>query len=166
MRHNSDYQLIAADVVTAKRAAVEVGVGEDSVNKAKRVIRDAAPEVTAAVKAGDLTLHAATQIVKAVPRRDQPSAVARVVEASKDKPRSSPTAQVLSGVDPRRDRAIHNPKHEQFALAVQKLEIGAELITKYVDVASQDTRRREFLNTLREVRTAISRAINQLEIAA
>lgn len=152
--------------VTAAEAAMEVGVSPTAVKDARRVIREGAPEVAQAVRAGSLTLHAAGEIVARVPKAQQAEITERVVAASIGKARHTPIAKVLEGIDPRRDRAIPNPKHEQFALAVQKLEVGAELITKLIDAGSQDVRRREFLTTLREVRTAISRAINQLEIAA
>lgn len=166
--HKSSPTKNSGAVLTLRQAAAEVGVAQSYVIAAKRVIRDAAPEVTTAVRTGSLTLHAAEQIVAAIPKEDQAAAVVKVVESSRGNSRHTPVAKVLDGVggDPRRDRAIVNPKHEQFALAVQKLEVGAELITKYADAAAQDVRRREFLITLREVRTAISRAINLLEVAA
>jgi hypothetical protein len=152
--------------VTVAEAAQEVGVSPTAVVQARRVIAAADPAVTAAVKAGHLTIHAANQLVDAVPERDeQPAVVALAIEANKGKTRHTPVAKVLDGIDPRRDRSIPHPKQEQFALAVQKLEVGAELVTQHVGAASQDIRRNDFLTSLREVRTAISRAINALEAA-
>lgn len=150
-------------VVTAKRAAQEAGVAEAYVIAAKRVRRDGAPEVFRAVKAGELTLHAAKQITRDVPLDEQAAAVAAVISASEGKARHTPVAKVLDGIDPRRDRAMPNPKHEQFALAVQKVEVGAELIAMHIDAATQDVRRQQFLAVLREVRTTLTRAINALE---
>lgn len=153
-------------VVTLEQAATEVGVNRSTAIAARYVKRGGAPEVAKAVKSGRLTLHAAKQIVSRVPRIEQPAVVEQVVDASMGKSRHTPVAKVLDGVDPRRDRAQPNPRHEQFALAVQKLEVGAELITTNLDAASGDIRRKEFLETLRHVRTTISRAITQLEAAA
>jgi len=48
--------------VAAKTAAAEAGVHRSQVELAKRITRDAAPEVVQAVKAGKLTLHAAGQM--------------------------------------------------------------------------------------------------------
>lgn len=73
---------VASQMVTENRnqpvneatAAREVGVHRDYVTVAKRVIRDAVPEVTNRVKEGKLTLHAASQIAQ-LPKPDQPAAV-------------------------------------------------------------------------------------------
>jgi hypothetical protein len=45
--------------VTIAEAAKAMGVGKSGVIEAKRVLRDAAPELTEAVRKGALTLHAA-----------------------------------------------------------------------------------------------------------
>lgn len=153
-------------VVTVADAAEETGVAVSTVAMAKRIKRDAAPEVSAAVKAGRLTLHSARQISESVPLERQAEAVERVVSANKDKPRNSPVARVLSGTDGRKDRAIPKPVHEQFARAVQMMDVAAEIIGKYADAAASDARRKEFLDTLKHVRTTITRCINSLEIAA
>lgn len=154
------------DVVTAGEAARDVGVHVNAVQEAKRVRRVGAPEVADAVKRGRLTLHAASQIVDEVSVAKQPAAVERVVEASKGKSRHTPVASVLKGVDRRRDRAVPKPVHEQFARAVQMIDVASEIIAKHADAAANDARRKEFLESLREARTTITRTINALEIAA
>lgn len=153
-------------VVTTHEAAHEAGVSQSSVSKAKHVKDVGAPEVTDAVKRGRLTLHAATQIVNVVPKDEQPAAVAKVIEASKGKTRHTPVAAALDGTDVRKDRAQPKPVHEQFARAVQMMDVACEIIAKHADAASQDARRKDFLDTLRHARTTITRTINTLEIAA
>lgn len=153
-------------IVTVWDAADEVGVHHTAVSQAQKVRREGAPEVADAVKRGKLTLHAAEQIVASVPKDEQPSAVAKVIEASRGKARHTPVAAVLDNVDRRKDRAIPKPVHEQFARAVQMLDVACEIIAKHADAATQDARRQEFLETLRHARTTITRTINTLEIAA
>jgi len=55
-------QLRHPEVVTMAEAAKEVGLSRSAVARAKRLAREAAPEVVNAVKAGKLTLHAAGQM--------------------------------------------------------------------------------------------------------
>jgi hypothetical protein len=50
---------------------------------AKAIRRDAAPEVTAAVEAGKLTLYSAKQLVKMTPKAEPPEAVQKVVTAAR-----------------------------------------------------------------------------------
>lgn len=153
-------------LVSREDAAREAGVNKITVSKAKRVQRDGSAAVVAAVKAGKLTLHAATQITETVPRDEQPAAVRRVIEANKGKPRNTPIASILTGVDVRKDRSIPKPAHEQFARAVQMVDVAADIFEKHADAASMDARRKEFLDTLRRARTVLSRTITALEIAA
>lgn len=153
-------------IVTGKQAGREVGVGESYVIAAKKVMRDGAPEVVASVRAGTLTLHAANKIVDALPKEEQPAAVAKVVEASVGKSRHTPVAKVLAGVDGRRDRSAPKPGHEQFARAVQSMEVLADVITANADAAASDARRRALLESLRHIRTTLTRVINVMEVAA
>lgn len=163
---NTSGKFVVDGLVSREQAATEAGVAPVMVSKANRVRRSGAPEVIEAVKAGRITLHAATQLVEAVPVRDQPDAVRKVIEASKGKARNTPVAAVISGGDSRKDRAAPKPAHEQFARAVQMLDVAAEIFEKHADAASLDARRKEFLDTLRKARTVISRTITALEIAA
>lgn len=153
--------------VWAKDAAKSVGVSTSAIISAKMVKRDGAPEVAEAVRSGGLTLHAAEQIVKTVPKPEQPQAVAKVIDANKGKARNSPIARVLqpSG-DPRRDRPAPKPSHEQFARAVQSMDVLAEILTANVEAANGDARRRAFLETLSHIRTTLTRVIRAMEIAA
>lgn len=75
---------------TAKEAAQEAGVSRSAVVHARAVRRQAAPEVTAAVEAGTLTLHSAAQIVKATPKAKQPAVVVKVIAANRGKSRQTP----------------------------------------------------------------------------
>jgi len=153
-------------VVTLEQAATEAGVVRSTVAEAKRIKRDGAPEVAAAVKAGRLSLHSAKEIVKRVPLDSQPVAVEKVIDANRGNARNTPVAKVLDDVDPRKDRGRPKPAHEQFARSVQMLDVAAEVIANNVGAAASDTRRKELLETLRHVRTTITRVINALEIAA
>lgn len=158
---------VRGEVTTAIDAAKEHGVAESYVIAAKKVRRDGAPEVSEAVKRGTLTLHAAEQIVDAVPIAEQPAFVDRVVESAKGKSRHTPVAKLLDEAhDVRRDRAQPKPSHEQFARAVTSMEVLADVITKNVDAASRDARRKSLLESLRDIRTILTRAINAMEIAA
>lgn len=153
--------------ISVRQAATEAGVAQSAVSKAKKVREIGAPEVFDAVKRGSLTLHAAEQIVDAVPMAEQSATVERVIEASKGKARHTPVAKVLgTDGDPRRDRAMPKPAHEQFARAVQSMEVLVDVIAKNADAALHDARRKGFLESLRHIRTALTRAINTMEAAA
>lgn len=158
---------VDAGITTARRAAREAGVSVSGVILAKRVLREGAPQVAEAVRGGKLTVHAAHEIVTAVPLDDQPVAVERVIEASKGKRLHTPVAKILgSGGSGKKDKAQPKKPQEQFARAVQMMDVAAEIIAANADAASQDTRRTSFLETLRHVRTTLTRCINSLEIAA
>lgn len=156
----------AGRATTVAEAARETGVNWSSVQMAKKVKRDGSPEVIGAVKAGKLSLHAARHIVAEVPKEQQPDAVDKVVGASTGKRLRVPISKALEGTDNRKDRAMPKRPHEQFARAVQMLDVAAEVITKTAAAAVDDARRKEFLDTLKHVRTTLTRCINSLEIAA
>ena len=63
------------ETYTIAEAAASVGVATSHVHSAKSLRRDAAPEVVEAVERGHLTLHAARQIAKALPREEQAAKV-------------------------------------------------------------------------------------------
>ncbi len=70
---------------TLQDAAESLGVARASVAQAKKLEREAAPEVTAAVHAGTVTLGAATNLVKAEPdKQKQAAIVARGKQAVKE----------------------------------------------------------------------------------
>lgn len=150
---------------TIEEAAKAFGVEQSTVSAARRVRRTASPEIMKAVETGKLTLHAAEKIARTVPEAEQASVLEKVTEARGGRGRNSPISKVLDQ-DGRRDRAHPKPVNEQFARSVQMLTIAAEVITQHVEAAATDMRRKAFLETLRDVRTALTRAINSLEIAA
>lgn len=63
------------ETYTIAGAAASVGVATSHVHSAKSLRREAAPEVVEAVERGHLTLHAARQIAKALPREEQAAKV-------------------------------------------------------------------------------------------
>ena len=70
---------------TQREAAAALNVSRPSVQRAKAIERDAAPEVTAAVHAGTVTLGAAANLVKAEPdKQKQAAIVARGKQAVKE----------------------------------------------------------------------------------
>jgi len=93
---------------TQREAAAALNVSRQSVQNAKAIEREAAPEVAAAVHAGTITLGSATNLVKAEPdKQKQAAIVARgkqavkeVVAAKKaeEQPKPSPPNPVESNV--------------------------------------------------------------------
>jgi len=70
---------------TVSQASKEVAVSATLTTQAKSVLRRATPEVVSAVERGELTLHAARQIIKTTRKESQPQAVDTVVKASAGK---------------------------------------------------------------------------------
>lgn len=101
-------QICHSSSATQNEAASALNVSKRSVTEAKALERDAAPEVTAAVHAGTVTLNAATNLVKAEPdKQKQAAIVARGKQAVKEivaakkaeeQPKPSPTKPVESNV--------------------------------------------------------------------
>lgn len=151
---------------TVAEAARESAINESSVQIAKKIKREAAPEITDAIKSGKLTLHAGEQIMQAVAKPEQAAAVAKVIEANRGKARNTPVAKTLNGTDGRRDRAMPKPGQEQFSRAIRMLDVACEIIAKQVATAAKDARRKDFTETLKHCRTTLTRAITALEIAA
>lgn len=145
-------------VVTVREAADAAGVAATQVNRARKIRRSAAPEVVAAVEAGKLTLHAASQIAKQ-PREKQPEATALVMASSKGKRRNTP-ASVLSGTKPIHRRQPTRASDEQIETAIGSLEFHAQHIERCIgDV----TEFRDWAKRLRVVRTELSRLISKIE---
>ena len=150
--------------VSSAQVAKEVGVGKGYVKKARRLMREAAPEVIDAVKTGALTLHAAGEIADAVPRSEQPAIVERVVEASKDKARKTPTATILNGgEDVRKHRAQPAKPDEQFRRSISMLEVAVDVLMTNAPMVKRDFKRAEWLETLSDSRTTITHIIKALE---
>ena len=151
------------DVKTVGQVADEVGVHRTYVDTAKKILRRAAPEVVAAVKSGDLTLHAAEQITMTVPVEEQPAVVQKVVTASFGNRRSSPTASVLG-----KDTGIGRfrrplPPVGVIENLVDRFEDQIELMEQQIDRATADVRYAEFITRLRDVRRRISAALAAME---
>jgi ParB-like chromosome segregation protein Spo0J len=141
---------------TAAQAASMAGVNVSTVIKAKAVRRVAAPEVTAAVEAGSLTLHSAQKIVEHVPKPEQPAAVARVL-ASGGKSRKTP-AHALGHSAPRRQ--AEPPVADQMERALSMLHTAVDVIAARVEAAAKQKQFPEWLRRLEEARSKISRSIN------
>lgn len=140
-------------------AAEGMGVNSGTVMKAKKIIREAAPEVAEAVKAGRLTLHAAKQITDKVPVKDQAKATERVIEASAGKRRQTP-ASVIVGAPVRRR---HAPQADRlFANCISMIRTALEQMEpRAADVAAKaDTGA-----ALRDLRSVLSRIITKVEVA-
>lgn len=73
--------------MTIAQAAQEVGVSPATVAEGKRILRLASTEVVAAVEAGKLTLHSASQITGTTQRPEQAQAVQTVLVVSHGKSR-------------------------------------------------------------------------------
>jgi ParB-like chromosome segregation protein Spo0J len=86
---------------TLSETAEQAGVSKPSVVLAKRILRDGAPEVVAAVESGTLSLDAANSIVRKVAKREQAAAVDRTLARSNGY-RSSPKRSL----DGRMQRAL------------------------------------------------------------
>lgn len=149
---------------TAEQVASEAGVSRDYVFKARQVVRDGTPEVVDAVKKGSLTVRGALAIVEQVPKGEQPNVVARVVEASKDKPKQSPTAKILNnGEDVRRHRAQPAKPDEQFRRSISMLEVAVDVLMTNAPMVKRDFKRAEWLESLSDSRTTITHIIKALE---
>lgn len=149
--------------VTVRQAADEAGVAPSSVSRAREIARKAAPEVTAAIKAGDLTIHAAGQIAESVPVEKQPAVVAKVVEQSRGKARQSPVGRVIEGVDVRANRPVPKKPREQFARALQLVVEGAHVCLTNAPYVLDSDEREAWRRELAEARANLTRILKTLE---
>jgi hypothetical protein len=124
-----------------EKSAKEAGVAAASVKHAKRVLRNGAPEVSAAVEAGRLTLHSAKRIVRALPVPDQPAAVEHVIAASRGKARNTP-ARVL-GIQNGTNRSPKRPLQGRVERALDQLDNAIESLGAFL-AESGATRHRDF----------------------
>lgn len=90
-------------VVTKEQAAKMFGINSTTVKQARRVRRDAEPEVVAAVEAGHLTLHSAEKISREVPRDRQASVVEQIKSETKGK-RNTPS-KIINAAAPGKRRS-------------------------------------------------------------
>ena len=164
MRHGSNCKFtVAESVVTIKQVAAEAGVSPSAVSKARKIAQSAAPEVIGAMKAGKLTTHAASQIADRLPRDEQAAAVVKTIEANKGKARHTSTAQIITGVDVRLNRAAPKKPVEQFTRSIQMADEAARVMLANAPLMGAAPLRSEWIQTLCDVRTTISRTIKNLE---
>lgn len=149
--------------VTIRQAADEAGVSPSAVSKARQIASTAAPEVTQAMKRGDLTIHAAGLIAESVPVSDQPAIVRRVVEASVGKTRNTPVAKIMEAVDVRMHRAQPKKPLEQFTRSVQMVDVAARVLMENAALVADSPDRAQWIGTLTEARALITRTLKALE---
>lgn len=149
---------------SARQAANEVGIAESYVTKARRLKRDAAPEVVAAVKAGKLTLHAARQIAETVPKTEQSAAVEKVIAASKGKMRHTPAKVALgkrlsqAGMSVRKAPPLTHQWNEflnQAEFAADNMEATMDRVTVFAEAP-------KWLERARGIRTTLTKIIHCL----
>ena len=128
----------------------------ETVQLAKAVRRDGAPEVIKAVEAGNLSIHAAQEIISNYPISEQPAAVNEKIAAPKDK----------------RGRVIGKPKAPKrwptkplpFRMdrCLDQLENAVELLAQFIteDGADPHADHSSWLKRISKARTALSRIIN------
>jgi ParB-like chromosome segregation protein Spo0J len=76
-----DISTHSAAPLSNEQAAGIAGIAAITVKKARQVRREAAPEVTAAVERGELSLYAAQKIVAGTPKEEQAARLAEVLTA-------------------------------------------------------------------------------------
>jgi len=161
-KHEVDLPIGRSTSITVQQAANLLSVGFSPVHLAKHITRTAAPEVTAAVRAGHLTLHSAQHIADRVPLDDQPRVTAEVI-ANKKGGHNTPQATISAAAPgyphpPRRDWA----KVLENGLNAMRATMGA--VSDAVDVARlTDDQRAEAIDTARSLLTGlrhIERALN------
>jgi hypothetical protein len=148
--------------ITERQAAGECGIQQSSVSMAKVVKRDGAPEVTEAVKAGSLTLHAAKQIVKAVPKPKQAEAVRKVIEASKGKAKQTSAAVVIGSQAGKRVQSAP-PISRQWNELLNQAEFAADNLEASADRAAEHEQAKKWAERVRSVRATLSKVIHLLE---
>lgn len=156
---------------TIKEAAAMAGVHHTAVSAAKRIRRDGAPEVIAAVERGELTLHAAEAIIDATSVDAQPAVVARVVEEKRGK-RNMATAKIL-GKPPQTDRhpLLHKRRHARSADIIERATHTLEGVAlAFGDLEGLDElnreKRAEWADSLAESMRTIGRVVKELRHAA
>lgn len=82
-----DSEVVKQMTKTVPEAAGEAGVATSAVFAARRISREAAPEVAAAVESGALSLYAADQIRASVAKEHQAAAVVKRIAAGKGRRR-------------------------------------------------------------------------------
>lgn len=141
--------------VSSGEAATEAGVERNSVAIAKRIRREGAPAVVAAVEAGRLTLHSARQIVKAVARENQPEAVAQVIEASKGKARNTPVQKAIGRQRNGFHRSPTRPLQWRVERGLDQLDNAVECLGRFLAERGAD-KHPEYPKWIRQVAAAKS----------
>lgn len=156
---------------TVAEAGAMAGVSGKAVARAKRVRRDGALEVIAAVERGDLTLHAAEAIIDSVPKGEQPAVVVRVVAENRGN-RNVATAKIL-GKPPQTNRhpLLHKRRHVKAADIIERATHTLEGVAlAFGDLEGLDeldpTKRAEWADSLAESMRTIGRVVKELRHAA
>jgi len=147
------------EVVTQARAAQEAGVSVSKIAAAKRIRREGAPEVTAAVEAGRLSLHSAEEIVTSVPIQEQPAIVDRVIKAAQGKRKQTP-AKVL-GKTKGFNRSPRRPIAERIERGIAQTETAGDLLLLFMS-EDREVHSVAWVKRLCVARTVLSRVIDLL----
>lgn len=144
------------EVTTVREAADALGVAHGSVGQAKRILRDAAPEVAEAVQDGSITVHAATRIADAVPKDKQAAAVEKIKSSGLGNRKRSVTA-ILGGAKPRKMPVA--PASDKVENALRSIETALEVLSENWNLpdAAHSSRRAAWVGSLRGFRLAITR---------
>ena len=149
--------------VTQAEAAGEAAVHISDVAAAKRIRREAAPEVVAAVEAGRLTLHSAKKIVASLPLTEQPAAVESVVRAARGKKRQTPVSALakLAGTPKRTNASPFRSLAGRMDRGIDQLETAVELLPGFV-AEDGDVHNPKWTKRLCAARTVLGRVIDSL----
>lgn len=145
--------------LSAAEAARLVGVNVSMVETAKAVRRVAAPEVVEAVERGHLTLHAAGQIAKSLPREEQAAKVAEVLAIPKRT--RNLTKRALGGAAFR--RPPKKPPAEIIERCVTMVEGAAEALQALEATTLPPEQAQEWAGRLTAALTPLRTFLHQIE---
>lgn len=111
--------------LTITQAAREVGSKRDSVQVSRVILRDGAPEVVAAIEAGELSLHTA-KIIARMPRAEQAGALTKHLGIDKDAVGRRQTQGGTIKASPRL------PLAHRMSRTLDQLENATELIEDFI----------------------------------
>lgn len=116
---------------TVGELAAAAGVHRGTVQSAKRVLSQGAPEVIAAVESGDITIHAAEKIIEE-PREKQVVAMARHKLLKGKRPRPEPLREELAEPPEADGNQLVNIKIDVHAAASTAAEMVAALPSRFL----------------------------------
>jgi hypothetical protein len=152
---------ITASSISIQAAADAVGVHSTTVDRAKKIKREAAPEVTDAIRKGSLSLHAAREIISAVPEKaDQPAALKKVLEAKGTKHRAK---TAISGGRVRRSPKKNEPREALIDRALMQVETGVSVLDSHgKDIAPSSEMLKQWLGVITRAMTSLRRFRSQI----